>query len=185
MKKKYSEAFIEQAVVKLLSRGKRTVREVALDLNVNYHTAKNWMQGGSPDKAGRSPGKEKRPQDWSAQEQLLALQETHVLSGETLQMCCRERGLFAHHLASWKAAFCTTAKTDSSALELRSLKDQNDQLKRELVRKEKALAEAAALLILQKKFRALWENEAKCPSFQSATKYWNWWAKRKGVGNTH
>jgi hypothetical protein len=41
------------------------------------------------------------------------------------------------------------------------LKDQNEQLKRELLRKDKALAEAAALLILQKKFRALWENEAK------------------------
>lgn len=161
MKQKYSEAFIEQAVVKLLSRGKRTVREVALDLNVNYHTAKNWMQRGSPDKARMSPDKEKRPQDWSAQEQLLALQETHGLSGEALQAWCRERGLFAHHLASWKAAFCAIARPDAGTRELRSLKDQNDQLKRELVRKDKALAEAAALLILQKKFRALWEDEAK------------------------
>jgi transposase len=161
MKQKYSEAFIEQSVVKLLSRGQRTVREVALDLNVSYHTAKNWMKRGSPDKAGMSPGKEKRPQDWSTQEQLLALQETHVLSGEALQAWCRERGLFAHHLTSWKAAFCTTTKADPGTRELRSLKDENDQLKRELVRKEKALAEAAALLILQKKFRALWEDEAK------------------------
>ncbi|MEY3446192.1 MAG: hypothetical protein RIR45_947 [Pseudomonadota bacterium] len=32
MKHKYSEAFIEQALVKLLSRGKRTVREIALEL---------------------------------------------------------------------------------------------------------------------------------------------------------
>jgi transposase len=156
MKQKYSEAFIEQAVVKLLSRGKRTVREVALDINVNHHTAKNWMQRGSPDKAAASPTKEKRPQDWSAQEQLLALQETHVLSGEALQAWCRERGLFAHYLASWKTAFCTAEKkTDAGMRELRSLKDQNDQLRRELVRKEKALAEAAALLILQKKFRAV------------------------------
>jgi hypothetical protein len=44
---------------------------------------------------------------------------------------------------------------------LRSLKDENDQLKRDLVRKEKALAEAATLLILQKKVRALWEDGAK------------------------
>ena len=161
MKQKYSEEFVEQAVVKLLSRGKRTVREVALELNVNYHTAKNWMQRGSPDKAGMSHGKEKRPQDWSAQEQLLALQETHVLSGEALQAWCRERGLFAHHLASWKAAFCSAPRPDAGTRELRSLKDQNDQLKRELVRKEKALAQAPALLILQKKFRALWEDEAK------------------------
>ena len=161
MKQKYSEAFIEQAVVKLLSRGQRSVREVALDLNVNYHTAKNWMKRESSAPAAAGPIKEKRPQDWSAQEQLLALQETHVLSGQALQAWCRERGLFAHHLTNWKGAFCAGAKADSGMRELRSLKDQNDQLKRELMRKEKALAEAAALLILQKKFRALWEDEAK------------------------
>ena len=38
MKTKYSEAFIEQALVKLLTRGERTIRLVAEDLNVNYHT---------------------------------------------------------------------------------------------------------------------------------------------------
>ena len=41
------------------------------------------------------------------------------------------------------------------------IKDENQQLKRDLARKEKALSQAAALLILQKKFRALWEDEAK------------------------
>ncbi|MDP1558621.1 MAG: hypothetical protein Q8K59_12155 [Nitrosomonas sp.] len=38
---------------------------------------------------------------------------------------------------------------------------EKEKLKRELARKEKALAEAAALLILQKKFRAFWEDEVK------------------------
>ena len=70
-------------------------------------------------------------------------------------------GLFAHHLTSWRAAFCETAKAGPEARQLRTLKDENDQLKRDLLRKEKALSEAAALLILQKKFRALWEDEAK------------------------
>ena len=161
MKTNYSDAFIEQAVIKLLSRGERTVRSVAQDINVNYHTAKNWIKKGMANKAGVSPAKERRPQDWSAQEQLLALHETHGLSSEALQAWCRERGLFAHHLTSWQTAFCAQTKTESSAREVRTLKDENEQLKRELVRKEKALAEAAALLILQKKFRALWEDEVK------------------------
>lgn len=39
---------------------------------------------------------------------------------------------------------------------------KDEVLQRELVRKEKALAEAAALLVLQKKFQALWEGEEKC-----------------------
>ena len=68
MRKKYSEAFIEQAVVKLLSRDRRTVREVALVLNVIYHMAKNWMKRESSDNAGMSPGQENRPEDWIARD---------------------------------------------------------------------------------------------------------------------
>jgi transposase len=161
MKQKYSEAFIEQAVVKLLSRGKRTVREVALELNVSYHTAKNWMKRGYTDRTVTPAGKEKRPQDWSASEQLQALNETHALSSEALHAWRRERGVFAHHLSSWKTAFCAPAKALADTGPWRSLKDENEQLKRELLRKEKALSEAAALLMLQKKFRALWEDEVK------------------------
>ena len=161
MKSSYSEAFIEQALVKVFSRGSRTVRSVAEDLNVNYHTVKNWMKRKSVGKLNGSAIKEKRPQDWGTEEQLMALHETHALSDEVRNAWCRERGLFSHHLSSWKAAFCEDRKSAPGTRELRSLKDENEKLKRELVRKEKALAEAAALLILQKKFRALWEDEVK------------------------
>ena len=160
MKTTYSESFIEQALVKVYARGGRTIRSVSEDLNVNHFTLKNWMRM----KSGKLSGlrtKEKRPQDWSAAEQLIALHESHGLSGESLHAWCREKGLFAHHLSSWRAAFCTDGKLAPVTRELRTLKDENDQLKRELVRKEKALAEAAALLILHKKFRALWEGEDK------------------------
>ena len=93
----------------------------------------------------------------------MALHETHSLSGDALHAWCREHGLFAHHLTSWRTAFCETAKAapGTGTRELRILKEENDQLKRDLVRKEKALSEAAALLILQKKFRTLWEDEVK------------------------
>jgi transposase-like protein len=161
MKAIYSKAFADQALVKVLSRGDRTVLSVAEELNLNYHTLKNWMRRGSVSKSKGLATKEKRAQDWSAEEQLLALQESHSLSGEALNAWCREHGLFAHHLSGWKTAFCAEGKASPSARELRVLKDENEQLKRELVRKEKALAEAAALLILQKKFRALWEDEVK------------------------
>ena len=105
---------------------------------------------------------EKRPQEWRVEEQLLALQETHGLSMDEVHAWCRERGLFAHHLASWKAAFCAESTgAPAASRDVRLLKDENEQLKRELRRKDKALAEAAALLVLQKKFRALWEDEVK------------------------
>ena len=158
----YSEAFIEQALVKAYSRGNRSITSVANDLNMNHHTLRYWMQKKSMKTNGTAPVKEKRPNDWTFEEQLTALQESHGLTGEALQAWCRERGLFPHNLTSWKAAFCAGGKEAAPKPgEIRSLKDENVKLKRELLRKEKALAEAAALLILQKKFRALWEDEAQ------------------------
>lgn len=162
MAAQYSKEFIEQALVKALSRGDRTVKAVAEALNINHHTLRYWMKKNPKTERNTPATKEKRPQDWTAAEQLLALQETHALSGEALQVWCRERGIFAHHLTSWKTAFCAEGKSVAPDLrELRTLKDENATLKREAIRKDKALAEAAALLILQKKFRALWEDEDK------------------------
>ena len=161
MNQRYSAAFIEQAMVKVLTRGDRTIQSVADELNIKHYTLKNWMKKKTKSQGAVSEIKEKRPQDWTAAEQLRALQETHAMSEEERSAWCREHGLFGHHLTSWKAAFCADDKNAQSDRDARVLKDENTQLKRELVRKEKALAEAAALLILQKKFRALWEGEEK------------------------
>lgn len=160
MTARHTEAFIEQALVKVFSRGDRTITAIADELNLNHHTLRYWMSKKSITKSTAKVTKEKRPQDWTASEQLAALQETHGLSDEALQAWCRERGIFAHHLDGWKTAFCQETKAPAAgARETRALKDENASLKRELVRKEKALAEAAALLVLQKKFRALWEDQ--------------------------
>ena len=157
---KYPEAFIEQALVKVYSRGDRSIKSVAADLNVNHHTLKYWMKNKVVTNKNAPTAREKRPQDWTAAEQFAALQETHGLSGEALQAWCREHGLFAHHLTSWETAFCADVKEPATGVrEMRALKDKIVQLERQIVRKNGALAEAAALLILQKKFRALWEDE--------------------------
>lgn len=160
MKAAYSEAFIEQALVKVFSRGQRTIQEVATELHIGFHTLKHWMRRSSVPKNKAKPTTDKRPADWSPAEKLTALQETHTLSGDTLNAWCRERGLFAHHLISWKEEFCAP-QSPATTPQLRTLKDENVNLKKEILRKDKALAEAAALLVLQKKFRALWEGEEK------------------------
>lgn len=89
--------------------------------------------------------------------------ETHGLGEEALQAWCREHGIFPHHLDSWRQNFITEPAPAPVAegRVLKTLKNENDELKAELRRKDKALAEAAALLVLQKKFRALWDNEDK------------------------
>ena len=161
MAAQYSKSFIEQAVIKALSRDDRTITSVAEELNINHHTLRYWMKK-KPVTESVSATKEKRPQDWTAKQQLVALHETHGLTGDALQAWCRERGVFAHHLTSWRDAFCAGGKeTAPGPREVRTLKDEIVKLKRDAVRKDRALAEAAALLVLQKKFRALWEDEAQ------------------------
>jgi len=61
MTAKHSEAFIEQALVKVFSRGDRSIRSVAEDLNVNHHTLKYWMKNKSVTKSGVAATREKRP----------------------------------------------------------------------------------------------------------------------------
>ena len=112
-------------------------------------------QNNSPARPGQ---RSRRPHDWNLAERLQILMESHGLDEEALNAFCREKGIFRHHLEQWQAAF-TAAGAEDTREELRELKDTNKALIRELNRKEKALAEAAALLVLQKKYRALWEEK--------------------------
>jgi transposase-like protein len=162
-KKLYSDEFKEQALAKVYNRGKRTIQEIADESNLSLHTLKNWMKSSTPTDTP-SPNLGRRPHDWRPEERLLALQESHGLIGEPLNAWCRERGVFAHQLIQWKSDFCTVSRTVSGhddSQNLRSLKADNQRLERELNRKDKALAEAAALLILQKKVRALLAGEVE------------------------
>ena len=157
----YSDAFKEDALRKTRLRGSRTIADMATELNIPYHSLKHWLRTPKMTHLRDSPSGEKRARQWSAQERLDALLETQNLSPEALQAWCRQRGLFAHQLASWKAEFCTPAKPAADAGEVRKLKEQITALQRNLHRKDKALSEAAALLVLQKKYQALWEDEDK------------------------
>ena len=104
-----------------------------------------------------------RPNLCGTAQRLLALNQTHAMSETQLHAWCREKGLFAHQLKAWGEVFCSATAPESreARTALRELQVKHDRLPRELRRKEKALAEAAALLVLQKKFQALWEDEDK------------------------
>jgi len=161
----HCDEFREQALSKVRQRGTRSVRAIAEELNMAAGTLRKWW---APSNAGVAvcappaelPG-ELPAESWSAAQRLLALHQIHGLSGAALHAWCRGSGLFEHQLIAWRAAFCAPASPDSreSKLAVRELQTRNDGLQRKLRRKEKALAEAAALLVLQKKFRAMWEDE--------------------------
>jgi transposase-like protein len=79
---------------------------------------------------------------------------------QALSAYCRRNGIFTHHLKQWREDFESgTSSSPAHVTELRDLKSSHKNLQSELNRKEKALAEAAALLVLQKKFQALWEDK--------------------------
>ena len=162
MKKKtyYTKAFRQQALEKVYNRGDRTVQAIAEDLNINSWTLKNWMK--LPKEMVGSPADliTKRPQDRSLSERFQLILESQGKEGEALNAWCREQGIFPHHLQQWRKAFETgTPESAVSRAEWRELKVNHQALQRELKRKEKALAEAAALLVLQKKYQALWEEK--------------------------
>lgn len=102
--------------------------------------------------------KEKRPQDWSLEEKLNLIIACGSLDDEAINALCREQGIYPHHIKQWKQDFIGGAKANTPS-EAKSLKLENKVLKKELDRKDKALAETAALLVLQKKVRAIWGND--------------------------
>ncbi len=161
----HSTEFQEQALSKVRQRGTRSVREIAEELNMSAGTLRKWWAS-SNHSAVETMAMAELPsalaaESWNAAQRLLALQQTHVLSGVALHAWCREKGLFEHQLIAWHDAFCAVPAPDSrdTKLALRELQTRNESLQRDLRRKEKALAEAAALLVLQKKFQALWGDE--------------------------
>jgi hypothetical protein len=163
---RHSLEFREQALSKARTRGTRTLESVAAEINMPLGTLKGWLKtsgtkGAALPHAATLPG-DVPARNWTPVQRLLALNESHALSGAALHAWCREKGLFEHQLTQWREAFCAAAGPATSAAEqrvanaaLRELQGRHDQLQRQMRRKDRALAEAAALLVLQKKFQAL------------------------------
>ena len=169
MRPRFTQSFKIQAVEKALNRQPGTgLKDVALSLGVGYSTLEKWIvKVTNHELDNRTPinlmeNQEKRPQDWSSSDRLQAIIESSALSGEELSAYCRKKGIYTHHLEQWKQQFLKAELSESvkaEKTEIKFLKDENKQLKKELHRKEKALAEAAALLILKKKVNYLLGND--------------------------
>lgn len=160
---RYTAEFKEQALVKVLSRGSKTIGMIADDLSMSKSTLKNWMHEMPKPHKDSTDHSVKRPADWSMRERLWALQQSYELKDEALQVWCRQQGIFEHHLVQWHADICALGDIKapvSSPSEFRSLKQEVTRLERQLTRKDKALAEAAALIVLHRNFQALLGEKA-------------------------
>ena len=170
MKAKFNQSFKIQAVEKALNRSAvTTLNEIANSLGIGCSTLSKWIvkarnhefDSVPPDEINRMT-QDKRPQDWTIEERLNMVVACASLSDEALSEFCREQGVYPHHVKQWKLDFVSGNQSKGSVVspsELKTLRQENKILKKELNRKDKALAETAALLVLQKKVNAIWGND--------------------------
>ena len=155
---KFSDEFKLNAIKLANNRGDRSLLDVAKELNISKSSLDKWLKN-HREQLNQLSSDSKH---WSAQEKLLAIAESHALTGEELSQWCRMKGIFEHQLKSWKREFIESSEKKNSnaqTTELKTLKDKNKALEADLKRKNKALAESAALLVLSKKFNALISGE--------------------------
>jgi len=150
----------EAVLKKMLPPNNKTILEISKEEGICEGTLYNWR------KAARSQGRlmpvgDSPPTGWCAADKFAAVVETASMNESELSAYCRERGLYAEQISEWREA-CEQAN-DWDRNQNKRLKDirkadekRIKDLERDLQRKEKALAETAALLVLRKKAQAIW-----------------------------
>ena len=163
MSRRFTQEFKAHSVEKALSQCDDVlIKDIAHDLGVGYSTLQKWIALAKKHELethnhnGSQMTSEKRPQDWSLEERLNAIIECGNLDDIAISQYCRGKGLYPHHIQQWKKDFAKGPATKPIKSESNQLKQEIKQLQKELNRKDKALAETAALLVLKKKANAIW-----------------------------
>lgn len=154
----YSEAFKSKMVQRMASPQGRSALSLSGETGVSQSSLSKWLREAKMRSMAdeRKPAKrERRPEDWTPAEKLATVIEAGQLGDSELGEFLRRKGIHEAQLTQWKQAALEAlggAKPSRGPSESRRVRE----LEKEVLRKDKALAEAAALLVLQKKVRALW-----------------------------
>ena len=108
---------------------------------------------------GSSSSNARRAEDWPAEERLRVITEAARVSDDELGAFLRREGLHEATLQEWRAAALGGLEPERSSRARKASSAEQKRLReleRQLRRKDKALAETAALLVLQKKVQAIW-----------------------------
>ena len=150
----------EAVLKKMLPPNNKTIPEISKEEGISEGTLYNWR------KAARAEGRlmpdgDTTPKGWCAADKFAAVVETASMNEAEVSAYCRERGLYAEQISEWRAA-CEQANDweRHQNKQLKAIRKADEkrikELERDLKRKEKALAETAALLVLRKKAQAIW-----------------------------
>lgn len=163
MMKRYSHKRKEAVLAKMAGPERISIPELAKQEGISEPTLYAWRNA-ARERGQLLPDSEDAPEGWSSRDKFNAVMATAGLSEEECAVYCRENGLYPEQIQRWRAA-CESANNWEAARaeELTRLRKQDAKrvkdLQLELRRKEKALAETAALLTLSKKLRGIWEEE--------------------------
>jgi len=152
----FKNEFKKEMVKKLLTPGGKGVAELSREIGVSEQTLYNWRNrfaGNNTFTVGDSPAR------WPSEAKAKAVLEYAGLAVNEKGEWLRKNGLKSEHLDQWGKAFISMVDTKKYKAENRVLKNTNKALEKELLRKDKALAEVSALLILKKKVEDLFSAE--------------------------
>lgn len=157
---RYSLGFKETQVKKVLPPNNRSALSVAKEAGISYQTLRNWLEqakNGTLDKQDTVGGAHR-----SSREKFNLVMESKSVLKDEQGKWLREKGLHSEHIPLYEQELRdlvdNNGKTEKE--ENKKLKKENKRLAKELEKKEKALAEMAALYTLKKKAEELWgENE--------------------------
>ncbi len=157
----YSEAFKSQMVRRMSSPGGPSANALSQEVGVHQSTLSRWQRQASR-VADMKSQRGSSSQSWSAAQKLEAVLESAALPEEELGPYLRRKGLYRKDLDQWReqmlqglVAQKSRPRTSSKTPEGRRIRE----LEREVRRKDAALAETAALLVLKKKAQAIWGDE--------------------------
>ncbi|WP_397378583.1 IS3 family transposase [Paenibacillus sp. YYML68] len=152
---RYSEELKCNIQLRMIPPHNESVSQIARDSGLSEGTLYKWQKEARANGAV-VPGGGAEPEKWSSRDKFSIVLETATLSEVELAEYCRAKGLYAEQIEAWRDA-CMQANgglaQQASQLqkELRTKEREMKTLTRELKRKEAALAETAALLVLRKR----------------------------------
>jgi len=151
---RYGQAFKDRAVARLLPPESAALEVVALEVGVGVGTLERWREDAQSRPA--------RGRAWTAGARLEAVIATAAMSEAAKSAWCREHGMYPTELDKWRAsataALAAPEEARASPQATRADRQRIKELERDLRRKERALAETAALLVLSKKVEAIFNR---------------------------
>ncbi len=161
----YSQAFKNNMVRKMTGRHAVSANTLSKEVGVSQSSLSKWLREagklGAMKNENSSPKQSKSPREWTFTEKLAAVTQAAKLSNDELGTFLRREGLHEAQLRQWIDAV-QAALSDmkpKSSKKARADAKRIRKLEKELDRKDKALAEVTALLVLKKKLDALLGGE--------------------------